>query len=91
MRKPTFCRCENKDVDPDADQLRGKAKKNMCVSGYPTYPIFFPAILKFLLAFKKKNELLSYTTYPICGHFLLVLPLSLSYMKLYCCLYTCFD
>ena len=34
----------------------------MCVSSFSNYPIFFPATLKFSLAFKKK-EILSHTTY----------------------------
>ena len=60
-------------------------KKNMCVSGYPIYPNFSQRLAI------QKNEILSYATYPICGHFLLVLPLLLSYLKLYCCLNTWFD
>ena len=56
----------------------GQQKINVCL--FPTYPNFFPATLKFLLVFQK-NEMLSHSTYPTCGHFLLVLPLSLSYFS----------
>ena len=43
MRKQTFCRCENKDVDPDADQLRGnrEADQRICVHYMgSTIPLF---------------------------------------------------
>ena len=67
---------------------RLRPKKKICVFPVTRPTLIFPSDPKVLF---QKNELLSNATYPICDHFLLVLPLSLSYMKLYCCLYTCFD
>ena len=64
--------------------------KKICVFPVTGPTLIFPSDPKVFIGIKK-NEILSYATYPICGHFSLVLPLLLSYLKLYCCLNTCFD
>ena len=62
-------------------------KKNIFVFPVTRPTIIFPSDPNVFIGIPKKKT----ATYPICDHFLLVLPLSLSYLKLYCYLNTCFD
>ena len=55
----------------------------ICVFPVTRPTLIFPSDPKVFIGIQKKIEILSYATYPICGHFLLVLQLPLSYLKLY--------
>ena len=58
----------------------GKAKKNMCVFPVTRPTLIFPSDPKVFIGIPKIKRNL-----PYLRPFLLVLPLSLSYLKLYCC------
>ena len=50
-------------------KLHVMQKKKMCVLPVTRPTLIFPSDPKVFIGIPKKNEIISYATYPICGHF----------------------
>ena len=68
-----------------------RQKKKICVFPVTRPTLIFPSDPKVFIGIPKKKRNFIIPNLPYLRPFLLVLPLSLSYLKLYCCLNTCFD